>query len=65
MTDNSSPTSTRKIPLPKNLEYDNSNNYRQPLPIIKSEEAPDDEDKRKSGKETPTNIARTSLLVDL
>jgi hypothetical protein len=65
MTENSGPTSPRKIPLPKNLEYDNSNNYRQPLPIIKSEEAPDDEDKRKSGKETPTNIARTSSLVDL
>jgi len=40
MTENSGPTSAHKIPLPKDLEYDNLNNYRQPLPIIKSEEAP-------------------------
>ncbi len=41
------------VPLPKDLDYDNTLNYRQPKPTISSSETPDNEDKRKSGEIHP------------
>jgi hypothetical protein len=44
------------LPLPKDIDYDNAFNYRQPKPEINSIETSDNEDNRRSSQITPINI---------
>ena len=44
------------LPLPKDLDYHNSLNYRQPKPQFDSSETSDDKKKCRSSKTTPINI---------
>jgi hypothetical protein len=44
------------LPLPKDLDYHNALNYRQPKPQIDSSETSDDNKKCRSSKTTPINI---------
>jgi hypothetical protein len=53
MTGKTDPANPIRVPLPKDLDYHNALNYRQPKPTISSSETSDDEDKRKSGEIHP------------
>jgi len=53
MTDKTDSPNPINVPLPKDLEYENTLNYRQLKPIISSTETSDDE---KSGENTPINF---------